>query len=664
MARWRIRLIVCVCLAVTMSHAGRSSAWESDALLEALEEQAFRQATVLAAPSLVRIRTVGGIDRVGRRLTSTAPTTGVILSADGYIISSAFNFISKPTSILVELADRRRLAAQVIASDRSRMLTLLKVDARDLVPIPAPSDEAANVRVGQWAIAMGRTYESRSPSVSVGIVSAVNRIWGKAIQTDAKVSPVNYGGPLIDIAGNVIGILVPLSPDKSSESAGVEWYDSGIGFAIPTRDVLTAFERLKSGQDLLPGLMGIELRRGALGADPVIERIRVGSPADKAGFRKGDLITSIDGQPVGRQADVRHRLGTKYADDTIQLTVTRDQQSISQPLTLVAKLAPYEPSFLGILPERLAHDAEALAGVGIRYVYPDSPAAKAEFQVRDRIIRVDDSEVNDAASLSQLLSHILPNDSVTIDFLRDGGEHTAVITLASMPGTVPAILHSAAIAPSTTEIPAANRPKTGRITADLPGHERGYWAYVPEDYNPQYRYGLMVWIHPNGDTMEATVLKEWKLVCDQRGLLILAPKAKDLAGWNLGDAGFIKDAIDEFTNRYSIDEARIFLHTHSSGGDFAFPLAFKFRETFRGIAATAAPLRFRAPANEPDFRLQFHLVCGDQDESFDAVRATADGLRKMKYPVSLTPIEDHGHKYPPHEQIREIGRWADCLDRI
>ena len=67
--------------------------------------------------------------------------------------------------------------------------------------------------VGQWAIAVGRTYDSPEPSVSVGIVSAVNRVWGKAIQTDAKVSPVNYGGPLIDVAGDALGVIVPLSPD-------------------------------------------------------------------------------------------------------------------------------------------------------------------------------------------------------------------------------------------------------------------------------------------------------------------------------------------------------------------------------------------------------------------------------------------------------------------
>ena len=89
------------------------------------------------------------------------------------------------------------------------------------------------MRVGQWAIAVGRTFESDRPNMAVGILSALDRVWGKAIQTDAAVSPNNYGGPLVDIRGRVLGVLVPLSPEAADEMAGVEWYDSGIGFAIP-----------------------------------------------------------------------------------------------------------------------------------------------------------------------------------------------------------------------------------------------------------------------------------------------------------------------------------------------------------------------------------------------------------------------------------------------
>src|SRR5207247_3663098 len=103
------------------------------------------------------------------------------------------------------------------ARDNSRMLVLLKVNTSEKItpPIPAPKSE---MTVGQWAIAVGRTYDQPLPNVSVGVLSATGRIWSTAVQTDAKISPANYGGPLIDIQGRVLGILVPLrSEEHTSE---------------------------------------------------------------------------------------------------------------------------------------------------------------------------------------------------------------------------------------------------------------------------------------------------------------------------------------------------------------------------------------------------------------------------------------------------------------
>ena len=101
-------------------------ALEPGASIELKEEQAIKQAAAVVAPSLVRIETVGGLDRVGQVLTVTGPTTGIIVSPDGYIISSAFNFAARPASILVTLPDGRRLPAMQIATDKLKMLTLIK----------------------------------------------------------------------------------------------------------------------------------------------------------------------------------------------------------------------------------------------------------------------------------------------------------------------------------------------------------------------------------------------------------------------------------------------------------------------------------------------------------------------------------------------------------
>src|SRR5262249_60057022 len=148
--------------------------------------------------------------------------------------------------------------AKMVATDTTRMIALLKIEATGLpVPVAAPKKE---IKIGQTALALGRTLEpdlNKSPSVSEGIISAVERIWGKALQTDAKVSPTNYGGPLVDLEGRVMGILVPASPHAEGETAGIEWYDSGIGFAVPLEDGFAVLPRLKQGQELKKGVLAI-----------------------------------------------------------------------------------------------------------------------------------------------------------------------------------------------------------------------------------------------------------------------------------------------------------------------------------------------------------------------------------------------------------------------
>src|SRR5688500_13901848 len=134
--------------------------------LQELEEQAVLAAVSKAAPAAVKIETVGGLERVGEVLVNTGPTTGLVVSADGYIVSSAFNFIQQPSSILVTLPGGGRAAAKIVARDHARMLVLLKVtsDSKLQVPAAVPRGEIA---VGQWAIAVGRTYEQPEPNLSV-----------------------------------------------------------------------------------------------------------------------------------------------------------------------------------------------------------------------------------------------------------------------------------------------------------------------------------------------------------------------------------------------------------------------------------------------------------------------------------------------------------------
>ncbi len=175
------------------------------------------------------------------------------------LFPAPFNFIQQPSSILVTLPDGQRQPATIVARDQSRMLVLLKVATETPLPVPVavPRNE---MQVGQWTVAVGRALSAQEINLSVGILSALDRIWGRAIQTDAKVSPSNYGGPLVDLRGRVLGILVPLAPEERTEVAGAEWYDSGIGFAVPLVDLQQRLDQLRSGTDLAPGILGIGLK--------------------------------------------------------------------------------------------------------------------------------------------------------------------------------------------------------------------------------------------------------------------------------------------------------------------------------------------------------------------------------------------------------------------
>lgn len=634
------------------------------AQLSRLEQQAFQQAAALAEPSIVRIETVGGLDRVGEILTGTGPTTGVVVGEDGYIITSSFNFVSKPASVLVTLPDGRPFAAEIVAADTSRMLTLLKIEQGGLTPIKAAPKE--EFRVGQWAIALGRTYDNAFPSLSVGIVSAIGRVWGRAVQTDAKVSPVNYGGALVDIEGRGIGILAPLSPQDTGETAGVEWYDSGIGFAIPIEDVYAVLDRLKAGETLKTGLMGITLTdRTPTAGEAKIDRVRPASPADEAGLQSGDVVIEADGQPVERSPELLQILGTKYADEKVAIAVRRGDETIRTEVTLAGELQAYESGFLGVLPVREPADAER-DGVAIREVLFDSPAAKAGLQPRDVILKVSGQPVAAASELLDTISRLRPGETAALTYQREGEkekEQSAEVELSSIPNTVPADLATTAI-PAYTPPEGEMLPPTGRFNDALPGDQGGFWAYVPDQYNPDYEYGLVVWLHPGGDAMEAAMLRQWQTHCDRRGLILVGPRAADISGWTPDEADFIKGVVERMRERYRIDPARIVIHGHADGGQFAYLAAFKYREIFRGIATSSAPLRMNPPENDPDFRTQFYLTCGSEDPLAEGIVRVVEALRMLKFPVTFTEVDGADANYPGEATIDEIARWIDSLDRI
>ena len=324
------RLTAAILIVMALAFPTHCDAQES---LAEQEQAAFKAAAAAISPSMIQLQTFGGLDRVGEIRTGIGPTTAVALTADGYLISSAFNFVAGPAAVLARLPDGRQLDAKIIATDNTRMLTLLKVEANDLRPPQAIGTE--QLRVGQWTLALGKAFSPTIPNMSAGVLSAKDRMWGKALQTDAKISPFNYGGPLIDLHGQALGIIVPLSMNDNETVAGADWYDSGIGFAVPMDQVFASFEKLKAGQDLGRGTLGISLKEGAnILAVPEISVIGKGSPAEQVGLQPGDVVIQADSRPVHYLADLQRALGPHYAGDQFPLTVRRGDREVNVNATL------------------------------------------------------------------------------------------------------------------------------------------------------------------------------------------------------------------------------------------------------------------------------------------------------------------------------------------
>ena len=621
------------------------------------EQEAFQQAVATVAPSVVRIETVGGLERVGNVLLGTGPTTGLVLTADGYIISSAFNFAAKPTSILVTLPGGERVPARLVATDHNRMLTLLRIEVDEPLVEPKfvpPSD----LQVGQWTIAVGRTFEADRPSMSVGIISALARVWGKAIQTDAKVSPNNYGGPLIDIQGRVLGVLVPLSPDSSSDVAGVQWYDSGIGFAIPYEHVRTILPRLEEGEDLYTGILGVSLRgRNQFADPPIVAAARINSPAYHAGIQAGDRIVEIDGASTKTLISLRARLRQHYAGDTIRVAVQRGDERIESDVELVARLEPYEHPFLGILPMRIAGDETP--GVPLRYVYPESAAAGAGLEPGDRLIALGGEAIADREDLLEKLAALSRGETAQITIQRGESSSQHQLRLGSLPESLPAELPSPRERTSTQ---FDDRPQVGTHTLRLPEFSNTCLVHVPEQYDPQVAYGLVVWLHPPGGFKDDELAARWKSLCTQYDLILVAPKSADPAKWLPTEIQFIRKAVDDVRATYNVDSTRIVAHGYQSGGIMATILAFADRDTIRAVAAVDAPMATRPGDNDPLQRLAFYIAAADGARMAKPIAAGVERLRLKKFPVTVKKLGEPG-RYLTDEELLELVRWIDTLDR-
>jgi S1-C subfamily serine protease len=287
-----------------------------------------------------------GTPRQGRRRDGEArayferpagAVTGMLLDAEGHVLTTRYNVYGKVKSLRVHLDDGRALRATLVATSRPDDLALLRIarepDDPALPDAPIRWSSQPELRAGQVVFALGRSPDPGSVTLTRGIVSAVARNGDRAFQTDAELNYGNVGGPLIDLDGRVIGVASHVGHHEP------QWgINSGVGFGTNARTVAIILPELKSGRDVEWGeapLLGVYWNTAAYethGAE--VQRVEPGSAADKAGLRQGDRILEIDGAPVASFPHLRRVIFLKGAHQKIRLGIRRGEEELELEATL------------------------------------------------------------------------------------------------------------------------------------------------------------------------------------------------------------------------------------------------------------------------------------------------------------------------------------------
>ncbi|MCG6657888.1 DegQ family serine endoprotease [Halomonas campisalis] len=363
--------------------------------------------------------------------------SGFIISADGYILTNA-HVVEGADEIIVRLADRRELEAELIGADSQTDVALLKVEADDLPTLAiGDSDE---LKVGEWVAAIGSPFGFEH-SVTAGIISAINRTLPRDayvpfIQTDVAINPGNSGGPLFNLDGEVVGINAQIF----TRSGGF----MGLSFAIPINVAMGVADQIRDDGRVRRGWLGVMIQpvsrdlaesfgmdspSGALIADLDPE-----GPAARDGLRAGDIILEVDGEEVERSSTLPRLIGRVVPGNAVELTLMRDGERTTETVTIAdwpetgeRAERPTEPSGyerLGMVVAELeAAERERLgieSGVQVRQVESQGAAAEAGIRPGDIIVSIDHQRVESPAQLAELAKTLSAERALPVRLYRDG----------------------------------------------------------------------------------------------------------------------------------------------------------------------------------------------------------------------------------------------------
>jgi len=363
--------------------------------------------------------------------------SGVIISADGYILTNN-HVVEGAKEVVVTLSDKQEYPAQIVGRDPKTDLAVLKIKPKGSLRVATMGD-SDQLQVGDWVLAIGNPF-GLSNTVTSGIVSAKGRVIGAGpydnfIQTDASINPGNSGGPLYNVKGELVGINTAIIP-----------YGQGIGFAIPINTGKPLIPQLVAKGEVTRGYLGVSIQsltpelaealklkesKGALVADVV-----KGSPAEKAGIERGDVIVSYDKKPVDEARDLSAMVGETPVGDVVTLMVLRNgiEQEMSVKIDkMKSETTGEEPDAhpasgkWGLLLQDLTpQTAKGLGlkdgqGVAVAGVQSGTPAERAGMHEGDIILEVNRRPVKSVKEVQETIAEAQRQDSLLLLVQRDSG---------------------------------------------------------------------------------------------------------------------------------------------------------------------------------------------------------------------------------------------------
>ena len=377
--------------------------------------------------------------------------SGVIVSSDGYIITNN-HVVEKSDEIKVTLLDKRMFKGRIVGADPKTDIAIVKIDAANLPTIPWGDSE--KLQVGEFVLAIGNPY-GLSHTVTMGIISAVGRAnvgiadYEDFIQTDAAINPGNSGGPLVNIKGELIGINTAIF----SKTGGYQ----GIGFAVPSNMVRPLMSQLIQKGKIIRGWLGVTIQemtpeiaqkfgleksRGALVSD-----VTKGSPAEKAGILRGDIVIEFNRKEVKDVASLRNMVSQSKVGSDVLIKIMRSGKEYTVRLVVaelpreVAEVAPDQMpddsemgAFTGLtvmgLTKEIARQlglSKDERGVVVVKVEPATPADEAGIKKGDIIKEIDRKQISNLEDYNRIASITKRNDTVLLFVAR--GDKKFYVTL-------------------------------------------------------------------------------------------------------------------------------------------------------------------------------------------------------------------------------------------